>query len=143
MVRSLRRLSVVPLLMVPLAALAAPADRLPAPRPEPCLTIDGDPEEGGMVASAGLSYDEVTVALQGVIQTALYCKQPNGVSELHLSFDLLVGCDGVVASIETVDDGGAPADYVTCVSDVIAKADFPGHDMPTGMPVTYPVNVAW
>jgi len=96
-----------------------------------------------MVAAAGLSYNDVTLALQCVIQTALYCKDTAGVSELRISFDLVVGCDGIVSSIETVDDGGAPADYVTCVSDVIAKADFPGHDMPKGMPVTYPVNVAW
>ncbi len=50
---------------------------------------------------------------------------------------------GVVKSIETVDDGGAPEPYVTCVSDVIKKADFPAHDFEDGFPVTYPVNVNW
>ena len=96
-----------------------------------------------MIASAGLSYEQVTLALNGVIQTALYCKQPQGVSELHLTFELIVGCDGVVSTIEALEGDGAPESYVSCVQDVIAKADFPAHDMADGMPITYPVNVAW
>jgi len=122
---------------------AAPADKLPSPRPEPCIAFDADPEEGGIAAPEGLSYQEVSLALNGVIQTALHCTQPAEVSELHLTFDLLVGCDGVVTNIDTIDDDGAPAAYISCVSDVIAKADFPAHDMENGMPITYPVNVAW
>lgn len=125
------------------AAWAAPADRLPDPRPEPCIPFDVDPEEGAVVAPAGLSYPEVKLALSAVIQTALYCGRPAGMSEVHLTYDLTVGCDGVVSKIETVDDGGAPADYVKCVSDVVAKADFPAHDMEDGMLVTYPVDVSW
>ncbi len=126
-----------------LAFAGSPADRLPSPRPEPCLELDGDPEEGEMLGSSGLSYEQVTGSLNAVIQTALYCPQPEGHSELHLTFELLVGCDGVVSSIEPVDDDGAPEPYVACVSEVIQKADFPAHDMPDGMVVTYPVNVAW
>lgn len=124
-------------------AMAAPADRLPVPRPEPCIPFDAEPAEGEMVTPAGLSYEEVKMALNRVIQTALYCGQPDGFSEVHLTFEITVGCDGVVSKIETFDDGGAPAPYVTCVSDVIKKADFPPHDIEDGMPVTYPVNVAW
>jgi len=130
-------------LAAPLVAHAAPADKLPSPRSEPCIPFDADPEEGGIAAPEGLSYQEVSIALNGVIQTALHCKQPAAVKELHLTFDLLVGCDGVVSSIETIDGDDAPATYVQCVSDVIAKADFPAHDMENGMPITYPVNVAW
>ena len=125
------------------SAWAAPADRVPTPRAEPCITLNADPEEGEMVASAGLSYEQVKPPLNAVIQSALYCGQPSGMCEVHLTFELLVGCNGLVSSIETIDDGNAPATYVTCVSDVIKKADFPAHDMPDGMPVTYPVNVSW
>jgi hypothetical protein len=124
---------------------AAPADRLPSPKPEPCILLDPDAEieEGEVAQSVGLSYADVRVALNGVIQTALYCGQPAGMGEVHLTFDLTVGCDGVVSTTETIETGGAPADYVQCVSDVISKADFPGHDMPDGMVVTYPVDVSW
>ncbi len=130
-------------LALPLVVQAAPADRLPSPRSEPCIAFDADPEEGGIAAPEGLSYQDVRTALNEVIQTALHCKQPTEIKELHLTFDLLVGCDGVVSNIETIDDDGAPANYVDCVSNVIAKADFPAHDMENGMPITYPVNVAW
>lgn len=124
-------------------ARAAPADRLPTPRPEPCVPFVADPEEGQMAIPNGLSYAEVKTALNGVIQTALFCGRPDGMSAVHLTFDLTVGCDGVISEIETIDDGGAPKDYVQCVSDVIAKADFPAHDQEGGMLVTYPVNVSW
>ena len=95
---------------MPLAALAAPADQLRSPRPERCIPFDADPEEGGIAVPEGLSYEQVTTALNGVIQTALYCKQPAGFTALHLTFDLRVGCDGVVSEIDTIDDGGAPAE---------------------------------
>ena len=124
-------------------AWAAPADRLPTPRPEPCVPFDPDVGEGEIAAPAGLSYAEVKLALNDVIQTALYCGRPEGRDAVHLTFDLTVGCDGVVSEIETVDDDHAPADYVQCVSDVISKADFPAHDKEDGMLVTYPVNVNW
>jgi len=96
-----------------------------------------------MIAPSGLTYPEVKSALNGVIQHALHCARPAGMDAVHLTFDLVVGCDGIVASVESVDDGGAPEAYVGCVADVIAKADFPAHDMADGMPVTYPVNVNW
>ena len=131
------------LLLAPAALAQAPADRVPTPRPEPCIPFEPDLEESDMAAPEGLSYPAVRVALNGVIQAALYCGQPEGMSEVHLTFELLVGCDGVVSSIEASDDGNAPAEYVACVSSVIAKADFDAHDMENGMPVTYPVDVAW
>lgn len=130
-------------LLAALPALADPADRVPDPRPERCIVFDPDLEENDMAAPEGLSYPEVKMALNEVIQAALYCGQPPGFSEVNLTFELIVGCDGLVASIEAVDTDNAPESYVTCVSDVIKKADFPAHDFEDGYPVTYPVNVAW
>ncbi len=96
-----------------------------------------------MIAPDGLSYEQVRGALNRVIQTALKCGQPTGMGEVHLTFDLVVGCNGIVSSISASDDGGAPASYVGCVQSVIKKADFPAHDYGDGFPVTYPVNVSW
>ena len=124
-------------------APAAPADNLPQPRPEPCVPFDADPAEGEVAQPMGISYEAVRLALGGVIQHALYCGQPEGFASVHMTFELVVGCDGVVSMIEAAEAGGAPEGYVKCVSDVIAKADFPGHDLPDGMPITYPVDVAW
>lgn len=125
------------------AASASPADRLPAPRPEPCVIFQPELADDDMAAPAGLSYEEVVVALGGVIQTALHCPRPAGRAALALTFELQVGCDGLVSSVECSDTDEAPDAYVACVADVIRKADFPSHDMADGMPITYPVNVAW
>ena len=136
----------VPMLLVSIWHVAwagSAADRVPTPRPEPCIVFAADPCEGEVAQAAGLGYAEVRLALNGVIQHALYCERPEGQSEVHLTFELVVGRDGLVSSIETSDDGGAPDAYVSCVSSVIEKADFPAHDMPDGMPVTYPVDVSW
>lgn len=130
-------------LALSLAWAQAPADRVPTPRPEPCVEFTANPCEGEVAQAAGLGYAQVRTALGGVIQAALYCPQPADMAEVHLTYELTVGCDGVVSAIEASDDGGAPQDYVACVASVIEKADFPAHDMPDGMPVTYPVDVAW
>ena len=122
---------------------AAPADRLPQPRPERCLAITGDPDEGEVVMAQGLGYAQVRAALNGVIQTALYCPRPEGRDAVHLTYELTVGCDGVVSELVLTDDGGAPETFGACVGDVLRRADFPAHDMPDGMLVTYPVDVSW
>lgn len=130
-------------LLVVAVALVEPADRLPDPRPEPCIPFDPDPEEGVAIGTEGLSYGQVKEALNGVIQTALYCQRPAGFSEVHMTFELTVGCDGVISQLEVSDAGGAPESYVQCVANVVRKADFPAHDVADGMPVTYPVDVNW
>lgn len=122
---------------------ATPADAIPTPKAERCIPFNPDPAEGEMVTPDGLGYEQVRGALNGVIQHALRCGQPTGFKAVHLTFELVVGCNGVVTSITASDDDGAPDTYVACVAAVIKKADFPAHDMADGMPVTYPVNVAW
>lgn len=121
---------------------AAPADALPDPRPELCVPFEADPRDP-FHQPVGLTYDEVRAALDGVIQTALRCDRPAGAAGFGMTFQLSVGCDGRVASVTVADAGGAPAAYTACVAAVLEKADFPGHDMADGMPVTYPVDVAW
>jgi hypothetical protein len=124
-------------------AARAPADRLPTPRAEPCLHFTADPAEGEYAAPAGLDYDAVTKALSGVLPTALYCPRPAGATALRLTFELVVGCDGRVSTVSCSRTDRAPPDYVACVEAVLKKADFPAHDLPDGMEITYPVNVAW
>lgn len=132
------------LLLASASHAQAPADRVPTPEPERCIPFLTEiAEDEGMAAPEGLDYLQVKSALNGVIQSALYCPRPEGMSEVHLTFELKVGCNGIVDTIEASDDGGAPADYVACVASVIKKADFDAHDMESGMPVTYPVDVAW
>ena len=60
-----------------------------------------------------------------------------------MTFDVTVGCDGIVSKMVTVDDDDAPEDYVQCVSDVIAKADFGPPVCRTVWSSQYPVNISW
>jgi hypothetical protein len=136
-------LPLLPTLTVALVALASPADKLPTPQPERCLLFEADPEEGEMLAPEGLTYTQVQAALNGVIQQALYCERPEGRDAVHLTYDVTVGCDGVVSHIETVEEDDTPESYASCIAEVIAKADFDGHDLPDGMVFTYPLNVSW
>lgn len=96
-----------------------------------------------MISAEGLGYEQVVPALSKVLPTALHCGRPTGRAEVSLTFELVVGCDGLIRSIEATDPDDVPPEWLDCVSSVISKADFPAHDMPDGMPVTYPVNVSW
>ena len=116
----------------------APADDIPKPKPERCTYLAGSDD-----TPVGLSQIQVHKALNSVIQHALYCEQPKGMKAVNIAFEINIECRGLVDEITVIDDGGAPASYVTCVQEVIEKADFPGHDMEDGMMIAYPVNVSW
>jgi len=135
---------VLTLFLSSLMARAAPADQLPVPSPERCVGfVPMLSDDGDAAAPEGLDYDQVSAALGAVIQTALRCPRPPERSALNLTFELTVGCNGLVSEIVVTEGDGAPEGYLDCVSAVILRADFPAHDMEGGMPVTYPVNVAW
>jgi len=122
------------------AAEESPAELVPEPKRKGCKPYYEDIADE---PPQGLNYRQVQRSLNQVIQYALHCGQPASMSAVAMTFEISVGCDGLVKSIEASDDGGAPAEYVSCVSSVIQKAGFPGHEMEAGFPVTYPVNVSW
>jgi murein DD-endopeptidase MepM/ murein hydrolase activator NlpD len=122
----------------------APASKwkpLKKPSAETCLDMTGDPDEGDMVASAGLSMREVQGSLNAIIGEALRCEADAGSSQADLVFEILVGCDGLVDKVTLNDRGDASKRYAKCVGEVLGYADFPPHDMPDGMRFTYPVTV--
>jgi len=114
---------------------------LSKPSAEPCLALDMDPAEGDMVASSGLSMDQVRPSLRRIVGEALRCEADEGATTASITFSILVGCDGVVDSVDIEDRGDSSKRYAQCVAEVLEYADFPAHDMPKGMRFTYPVNV--
>lgn len=114
---------------------------LSKPAAEPCLELDTDPAEGDMVASAGLSMSAVRSSLRSIVGEALRCEADEGATTASITFSILVGCDGVVDSVDIEDRSDSSKRYAACVADVLEYADFPAHDMPKGMRFTYPVNV--
>ncbi|MEE2750310.1 MAG: LysM peptidoglycan-binding domain-containing protein [Myxococcota bacterium] len=114
---------------------------LSKPSAEPCLELKTDPAEGDMVASAGLSMDQVRSSLRRIVGEALRCESDEGATTASITFSILVGCDGIVDSVDIEDRADSSKRYAQCVADVLEYADFPAHDMPKGMRFTYPVNV--
>lgn len=120
-----------------------PTDGLVRPTPEACIPFEPELEEEGMAAPGGLSHAQVKGALDRVLGNALSCGPDEDMSELRQTWQLTIGCDGVLKAAIATDDGGASARLSGCIGDVLMHADFPAHDMADGMPVTYPINAAW
>ena len=107
-----------------------PADMLPKPRPKTCIEFSGgnensDSEEATYAMAEGLPFNQVFSVLNETVQYALYCEQPEGYSALNMTFDLTIGCNGIIKDIEIVDHGGAPDSYLNCVTSVLYRANFP------------------
>ena len=118
---------------------AAPASfSMPAPRP--CLAGPTDVEgDEGMVASAGLSLDDVRASMNTFIQHTARCLPEGGVDGV-LTLDFVVGCDGRVAALTITDDGGLSGELGACVVETLRHTPFPAHDLPDGFPFTFPLR---
>jgi hypothetical protein len=119
-------------------APVASTSGLTMPTPEACIAFDADPGDEGMVAPGGLDRPVVKAALDKVLSHALSCGTEGN---YRIVFELVIGCDGVMKTVQVSDDDGADGDVTACIGDVLRHADFPGHDMPDGMSLTYPVSV--
>lgn len=120
---------------------AVSAPRLSMPREAPCLAAPsdvGDGEEMAMAASAGLDMEQVQGTMRGFLPKALDCFRdaPSGT----LSVELNVACSGRVTSAQVLDDGGLDDSVARCVTERLAYAPFPAHDMPDGFSFEYPIR---
>lgn len=113
---------------------------LTMPAPKPCLAEPTDVEgDEGMVASAGLSLDDVRSSMNAFIQHAARCL-PEGGAEGVLTLDITVGCDGRVSGLSVADDGGLPGPLAACVVETLGYTPFPAHDLPDGFTFTFPLR---
>lgn len=123
------------------SAASPSASSLKMPKAEACLTVDGsDLGDRGMVAAAGLDHGQVKGALDAVLPHALSCGTEGS---FRPTFELLIGCNGLMSSVTVSDDDGASPQVLDCIAQVLRHADFPPHDMPDGMVVPYPVSVSF
>jgi LysM repeat protein len=126
------------------ASLPTPkATGLTRPRPKDCL--DGPSGDGlgdvGAVASEGLSYTQIKRSMDAIAPHTLSCV-PEGTTG-RLETRIVVGCDGLVRSVETGATGGLPPDVVACVVDKLGYAEFPAHALPNGEIFDYPLTYSW
>lgn len=117
--------------------VAAPA--MARPQPEPCVPFDPELGDEGMAAPEGLDRATVKRGLDAVLPLAQGCTFPSG--RTRIVFELVIGCDGLVRSVEVSDPDGASKEAIDCAKDALRLADFPAHDMADGMPVTYPLTI--
>lgn len=109
------------------------------PQPEPCVPFNPELGDEGMAAPEGLDRATVKRGLDAVLPLAQGCPFPTG--RTRIVFELVIGCDGLVRSLEVSDPDGASKETIDCAKDALRLADFPAHDMADGMPVTYPLTI--
>ncbi len=116
---------------------------LTRPKPQPCMAPpDGtDLADDGVVASRGLSPDQVRQTMNPHLQHTLSCAAreeswPTG----SVMAELTVACDGTVAEVQVLSSEGLAEGTVACVKDVLGYAGFPPHDLPDGYTFTQPVR---
>jgi hypothetical protein len=61
--------------------------------------------------------------------------------EARVLFEITAGCNGRVASVSVLDDGGLSGSDVDCMRSTLSYVGFPAHDMPDGMTFQYPVTL--
>ncbi len=122
---------------------ATTTSALHMPAAQPCLSGPADVGEGDapeMVASAGLSLEQVRGAMDAFVGQTARCIPEGGWPEGVISLELTVACSGQVAEVHVAHSGGIDAAIVSCVQDTLRYAPFPAHDMPDGFSFTYPLR---
>lgn len=115
--------------------------RLSMPRAQPCLAGPSEVTEGeemGVAMSAGLSAEQVQATMQSFLPQALDCFRDSRSGTLGV--ELSVACSGRVTSAQVLSDGGLDDAVARCVTERLAYAPFPAHDMPDGFSFEYPIR---
>lgn len=116
---------------------------LPLPPEQPCLeapTLSEQEGEQAMVASRGLSYNDIKAAMDSFVGHTLRCVPEGSTPNATLQTELLVACTGRVGHVRVLDDGGLPGEMVECVRETLMYAPLPAHDLPDGDRFRYPLT---
>lgn len=131
----------------PTRAVAGTADegppKLVMPTEKPCLKgpeLDGTADQE-MVASAGLSFDQIKGSMNAFLPNVIHCIQ--GASEAPeetLMLEITVACTGRVSDVQVSSSGDWSPKVSSCVTDVLRYAPFPAHDLPGGEQFSFPLR---
>ena len=92
-----------------------------------------------MVASEGLSRDDIHQALSGFIHHTTDCIT-SAVPQGALALEITVACTGRVAEVDVLSNPGWPEQEARCVAEVLRYTPFPAHALPNGDTFTYPLS---
>lgn len=116
---------------------------LTPPPEQPCLdppSVDEGEGDEAMVASRGLSYDQVRTAMDRFVPETLACVPEGLTPNATLKTEILVACTGRVAHVRILEDAGLPSEMVECVRETLMFAPLPAHDLPNGDRFLYPLT---
>ncbi len=115
------------------------------PRPKACLTPDAfDPDGGGEMGAVrvgvGLSRGQIDTAFAPMLESLAACRPDDGGDHSgHATFELLVGCDGVVSAVDVADDSLYEPGMIACLRERLTYVEFPAHDRREGVVFEYPL----
>jgi len=113
------------------------------PRPKPCLRpdavdLDGGDELGAVRVGVGLNAQQIDAAFRPHLDYLNGCRPDDG-GDGHVTYELWVGCDGLIDGIEIVDDSLYEPQMLDCLRDRLMYVDFPAHDQEDGVYFEYPL----
>ena len=124
---------------------AANANRPPRPRARACLTpevtdLDGAGELGAMRVGTGLSAGQIDRAFQARLDYLAACRPDDGEDHSgHVSFELEVGCNGLIEAVAVADDSLYEPAMIACLEERLRYVGFPAHDREEGVVFEYPL----
>ncbi len=126
-------------------AHGAPVPGLALPPEEACLelTVEVDATElgdEGMVGGRGLSLDQIRGTLRSFLPILERCVHKDHLPAGTLQVEVVVGCSGRVSTTTPLDGPAWDPTISSCVTDTLAFADFPAHDLPDGATFLLPVR---
>jgi len=128
---------------VPVSSGVQTTHSLTKPTPKPCLPPPDVLGDNGMVASAGLSEEQVRRAMYEFLGETVRCI-PEGVHpQGELLLDVSVGCQGVVSDIRIEELADYPPEVASCIVDILRYTPFPAHDQPDGFSFGFPLHFSF
>ena len=115
------------------------------PRAKACLTpaaagADGEDELGAARIGVGLSRAQLDAAFRPHLDYLNGCRPDNGEDHSgHVTFEIEVGCDGLVGGLEVADDSLYEPAMIACLRDRLTYVGFPAHDRAEGVLFEYPL----
>jgi len=129
----------------PAAAPAPAAEQgLSMPEPKPCLdppSMQDAQGEAEMIGSQGLSSAQVKAAFGAFAPRTTSCLPSGWTGSASPTFELLIGCDGLVRQVSVASPSGLPQPVLDCLTDRLRYAPFPAHDLPDGERARVPLHL--
>ncbi len=127
-------------LLVGGAAQAGSSLHMPAPKE--CLTAPEDVELKGdeaLAAAEGLTPQGIRGGVEAFLPQVSRCVRGTAPADVAW-FEVRVGCDGRVMSVDPGEHGDWSPELLACVTDTLRYAAFPAHALPEGDVFTQPIT---